>query len=67
MQKGSGLELNSPGHLYGSWLADCSIPRAERRLREVGNVGVNGRIASEVLAFVIDKVMSIERIKEIRA
>src|SRR5436309_4682935 len=63
----TGLELNSPGHLYGSWLADRSIPRAERRVRGVANISVKGRIASEVLTFVIDKVMGIERIEEIRA
>ena len=63
----NGLELNSAGHLYGSWLADRSIPRAERRVRGVANISVKGRIASEVLTFVIDKVMGIERIEEIRA
>lgn len=63
----NGLELNSPGHLYGSWLADRSIPRAERRVRGVANISVKGRIASEVLTFVIDKVMGVERIEEIRA
>ena len=63
----NGLELNSPGHLYGSWLADRSIPRAERRVRGVANISIKSRIASEVLTFVIDKVMGIERIEEIQA
>src|SRR3954468_20953125 len=63
----TGLELNSPGRLYGSWLADRSIPCAERRVRGVANISVKGRIASEVLAFVIDKVMGVERIEEIQA
>lgn len=62
-----GLELNSPGHLYGSWLADYSIPRAERRARGAAYISVKGRIASKVLAFVIDKVMGVERIEEVRA
>ena len=66
-QRLNGLELNSPGHLYGSWLADRSIPRAERRGRGIADISVKGRIASEVLAFVIDKVMGVERIEEIRA
>jgi hypothetical protein len=61
------LELNSPGYLYGSWLAHRSIPRTERRVRGVANVSVKGRVASEVLTFVIDKVMGVERIEEIRA
>jgi hypothetical protein len=66
-QKLTGLELNPSGDLYGSWLADRSIPRAERRGRGVANISVKGRIASKVLAFVIDKVMGVERIEEIRA
>jgi len=67
-QRLTGLELNSPGGLYGSWLADRrSIPRAERRGRRAANIGVKGRITSEVLAFVIDKVMGVERIEEIQA
>src|SRR3954465_13180187 len=61
------LELNSSGRLYGSWLADRSIPRAERRVRGVANISVKGRIPPEVLAFVIDKVMGVERIEEIQA
>jgi hypothetical protein len=63
----TGLELNSAGRLYSSWLADRSIPRAERRVRGVANISVKGRIASEVLTFVIDKVMGVERIEEIQA
>lgn len=66
-QKLTGLELNSPGQLYGSWLADRSIPGAERRVRGAAYIGVKGRIASEVLTLVIDKVMGVERIEEIRA
>jgi hypothetical protein len=63
----NGLELNSPGHLYGSWLTDGSIPRTERRVRGVANISVKSRVASEVLTFVIDKVMGVERIEEVRA
>ena len=61
----NGLELNSPGRLYGSWLADCSIPSAEGRVRGIAYISVKGGIASEVLAFVIDKVMGVQRIEEI--
>ncbi len=66
-QKPACLELNSSGHLYGSWLADHSIPRAERRGRGVANISVEGRIASEVLALVIDKEMGVEGIEEVGA
>ena len=64
-QTRTDLELNSPGRLYGSWLADRCIPRAERRGRPAAYISVKGRIASEVLAFIIDKVMGVERIEEI--
>lgn len=63
----TGLELNSAGRLYSSWLADRSIPRAKRRVRPAADISIKGRIASEVLAFIIDKVMGVQRIEEIQA
>lgn len=66
-QKPVCLELNSSGHLYGSGLAGHAIPRAEGRRRGAANISVKGRIASKVLAFVIDEEMGVQGIEEVRA